>query len=464
MAESLEADAVVVGAGTSGGYFAWKLAEAGFRCLVVEGKSLDQLGEDIGPFHIEKVGFERSGIPLPSGEELLHALEYITMWSPSGEHGITSRVPTMNMYKPLFMRRLHGYAREAGVEFLERTEFLEVIREGGFPGGLRARGENGDLEIRSHLVVDASGIDGRVRTSMPSSPWLENDPVHDLDTLVVYMESWRDIVGDIEPDINSYLHAQGWYAPSVGEEIIVGIGCPASPDAARNRHKAFAATLPFAGEASSVTIGRVPYRRPPYSLVDNGFMVVGDAAFMSKPFNGEGVVSALTACRIAAEVAADALSRDDLSKEALWPYNLRYFRDQGSKFAFLMAVIPCLASLGEDEIEYLFTVPGLLTAEGTQVLNLEYELVSNPADALRVLLGIARGVVGGKLSPRKLASIAEVGIAAARLKGFYERYPEHPVEFGGWLRKVEPLWRGADEVKHDFMTGVMRECTQAKGG
>lgn len=453
---TLKTDAVVVGAGTSGTYFAWRLAEAGHACLVLEKESLEDLGKRIGPFHIEEVGFERFAIPLPTGDELLHYLENITMWSPDGTRSVTARVPTLDMYKPLFMRRLRGYAEEAGAEFLEGREFLEVIREGGFPRGIRAKGKEGELEIRSRLIADASGIEGRVRTSLPPGPWMETDPVQDLDTLVVYMESWRDIAGDIKPDINSYLHTQGWYAPGRGREIIVGVGCPASPSAAKNRHKAFARTLPFKGEVVSATEGRVPYRRPPYSLVDNGLMVMGDAAFMNKPFNGEGVVSAFTACRIAAEVAAAALARDDLSREALWPYNRRYFEDQGAKFAFLMAVLPALVALSEEEIDCLFAVPGLLTGEGTQSLNLEYEVASDPAAAPQVGLGIARGVVEGKLRLGRLARIAKMGVVAAGLRGMYERYPEHPVDFGGWLRKVEPLWRAADKVKHEYMAGLLK--------
>jgi digeranylgeranylglycerophospholipid reductase len=453
----LSTDVVVVGAGTSGTYFAWRLAEHGFSCVVLEKENLDELGTKIGPFHIEEVGFERFDIPPPSGEELLHTLENITMWSPDGSKSVTARVPTLDMLKPLFMQRLHGYAREAGVEFLERTEFLEVMTEGGFPRGVRARGEEGDLEINSRLTVDASGIDGRVRTSMPPSPWFETDSIRDLDTLIVYMESWRDIDGDIKPDINSYLHTQGWYAPSVGEETIVGVGCPASPDAARNRQKAFAETLPFKGEVVSAMGGRVPYRRPPCSLVDNGLMVMGDAAFMNKPFNGEGVVSAFTACRIAAEVAAEALTRDDLSREALWSYNRRYFRDQGAKFAFLLAVLPSLVALSEEEVDYLFTVPGLLTAEGTRALNLDYEVASDPAAALPVALGIIKGLMGGKLGLGKLASIARMGMVAGRLGALYKTYPEHPIDFGGWLRKVEPLWRTADKAKHDYMARLVKQ-------
>lgn len=65
-----EADVLIVGAGTSGTYLAWRLAEAGYRCLVLEREALDELGTSIGPFHMEEASFKRFGIPLPEGGEL----------------------------------------------------------------------------------------------------------------------------------------------------------------------------------------------------------------------------------------------------------------------------------------------------------------------------------------------------------------------------------------------------------
>jgi digeranylgeranylglycerophospholipid reductase len=452
-----ETDVLIVGAGTSGTYVAWKLAEAGFRCLILEKDRLKTLGTSIGPFHMEEAAFERFGIPLPEGDELLHRLETITMWPPSMKDGVRARLVTLDMYKPAFMRRLHSYAVEAGAEILGKTEFTGLIMEKGCPAGVRAVGQEGEFEIRCRLVVDASGIGGVVRTSVPASPWFENDSIADLDTLIVYMESWGGLQGDVRPGINSYLHFQGWYAPSQGDEMIVGVGMPASPEGARKRQQAFAATLPFTGKAVSSASGRVPYRRPPLSLVDNGLMVVGDAAFMNKPFNGEGVTSAFTACRIAAEVAADALGRDDVTREALWPYNPRYFRDQGAKFAFLTAVMPAVVSLSPDEIDFLYTVPGVFTEEGTQALNLEYELKSDPASSLKSLPALLKGIASGKLRLDSVANIVKMGMTAGAIKKLYEDYPEHPVGFGAWAEKARPLWGKADRARHAYFDRLLRE-------
>jgi digeranylgeranylglycerophospholipid reductase len=455
----MKADVVIVGAGTSGTYLAWRLAQAGYGCLVIEKDKLENLGTSIGPFHMEEEAFERFGIPLPQGDELLHRLETLTMWPPNQSKSVTAPLVTLDMDKPLFMRRLHSYARDAGAEILEVVEVTGLITERGFPCGLTYAGEKGEVEVRGRLLVDASGIGGALRTLVPASPWFESEPISDLDTLVVYMESWKDLRGDAGPDINSYLHFQGWYAPSYGDEKIVGVGMPSSPEGARARQRAFAATLPFTGEVATATGGRVPYRRPPYSLVDNALMVVGDAAFMNKPFNGEGVTSAFAACAIAAEVAIDALARDDLTREALWPYNVRYFRGQGAKFAFLTAVMPAVVSLSDQEIDFLFSVPGIITPEGTRALNLEYEVKSDPAASMSSLPALLKGIATGKLRPASVASIVKAGWDAFVIGRLYGRYPEHSSGFGDWKNGAEHYWAKADRARHAFFEKLLRQWT-----
>jgi len=465
--DELHADVIIAGAGTSGSYLAWRLASAGHRCLVLEREKLDRLGTGIGPFHMEEVAFREHDIPLPAGDELLHTARSITLRPPGPGVGVTARLTTLVVHKPRFLQRLHAYARQAGAELVDETEITGLLLEAGRARGVRARRGAGELSARGRLLVDASGIDGALRTRLPPRPGFETDRISDRDTLLVRMETWRAIEGELSPGINSYLHAQGWYAPASADTTIVGVGMPASQMGAERRLRAFAAQLPFRGEAVSVGGGRVPYRRPPYSLVHHGLLVVGDAAFMNRPFSGEGVSSALTACRIAVEVAAAALARDDLSLEALWPYNTRYFRDQGAKFAFLMAVLPSLASLGEQELDFLFSVPGLITEAGIQALNLEQEprwicasTAERPKGASRrksasALPLLLRGIAAGQLRPRSVARIAGLALVAARLRSLYRRYPEHAAGLAAWTRRVEPLWRAADRARHDYLAALV---------
>ena len=324
--------------------------------------------------------------------------------------------------------------------------------EDGYLQGVMARGADGELEVRARLVIDASGINGAVRTMMPPGRMLESSSISDEDTIFVYMETWRDIEGELSGGVLTYPHCQGWCAPGPGDTRIVGIGMAGSVEAARERHREFVATLPYRGEVVGSTGGRVPYRRPPYTLVDNRLMVVGDAAFMNKPFSGEGVTSGFAACDIATGVAGDALAADDLTREALWPYNTRYFRGQGAKFAFLTAVLPALLSVSQGELELFFSVPGLLTDEGAVALQLEYEVRADPTAIPGIVSSLIRGITGRDLRPSSLAGLAYAGTVAAAIKALYLRYPQRPADFGTWVRAVGPLWRAAERKKHRYFT------------
>jgi flavin-dependent dehydrogenase len=182
------------------------------------------------------------------------------------------------------------------------------VREDGRLRGLRIRDADGESELRARLIVDASGIDGAVRTRMPPGPWLENDPFTPADTIFVYMETWADVEGTLGPGVDSFPQYIGWCAPGPGNTRIVGVGMGGGMEAARARHRELVASVPFKGTVLGSTGGCIPFRRPPYSLVDNGLAVVGDAACMNKPFSGEGVTSGFAGCAILVEVADRALA------------------------------------------------------------------------------------------------------------------------------------------------------------
>jgi electron-transferring-flavoprotein dehydrogenase len=188
------------------------------------------------------------------------------------------------------------------------------------------------------------------------------------------------------------------------------------------------------------TQGRTPYRRSPYSLVGNGFMVMGDAAFQTKPFSGEGVTSSFTACQIAAEVAADALRRDDVSRQALWPYNVRYFRDQGAKFASLFVQLPAAAELSRREVDYLFHQDLIFSGEDFYQMNLNYETEMGLGKTISMGAKLLWGVLAGRFSSASLKRLLAVSSTAEKIKALYQEYPESPADFEPWLAQVRPLW------------------------
>jgi hypothetical protein len=188
--------------------------------------------------------------------------------------------------------------------------------------------------------------------------------------------------------------------------------------------------------------GKTPYRRSPYSLVGNGFMVMGDAAFQTKPFSGEGVTSSFTACRIAAQVAAEALQRGDVSRGSLWDYNVRYFRDQGAKFASMFVQLPAAAELSRREVNYLFHHDIIFSGEDFEQMNLNYETEMGLGKTVSMALKLVGGVLGGQFSFASLKRLLGVSSTAAKIKALYQRFPEDPLQFPTWVAEARPLWGG----------------------
>ena len=441
MTEVLNADVVIVGAGTSGCYFAWRLGQAGFRTLVLEKLALDQVGQAIDIFHMDEVRFDEFGLEHPSGDELLGHYPSGLAWSPDLEVANPVDYAFYVMHKPSFCQRMHRLARTAGAQILEGVEMSAPIVEDGFVVGVRASRDGQPLEVRGRIVVDASGIDGVVRTRLPEELGVETDGITADDTLYVCLE-FRDELGDGVPSgLNFYPYHKAFWNPSRGSGIILGIGQPGGYDYAWQRHAEWREE--YFGDPGKVvkrTQGRTPYRRSPYSLVGDGFMVMGDAAFQTKPFSGEGVTSSFTACQIAAEVVAEALRDGEVSRAALWPYNVRYFRDQGAKFASMFVQLPAAAELSRREVDFLFHSDLIFSSEDFEQMNRDYATEMSLGKTLSMGAKLLGGVMAGRFSWGSLQRLLDVSGRATKIKALYERFPEDPDEFGPWVAEAKILW------------------------
>jgi flavin-dependent dehydrogenase len=345
------------------------------------------------------------------------------------------------MDKPAFHQRLHRYVSEAEGEILEETEVLAPVVEDGYVTGVQAQRSAESLEVRGKLVIDASGIDGVVRTKLPDELGMETDTITEDDALYVCLE-FRDEVGEGMPTgLNFYPFHKAFWNPSRGDSVILGIGQPGSYEYAWRKHREWREEyFGSPGRVIKQTQGRTPYRRSPYSLVGNGFMVMGDAAFQTKPFSGEGVTSSFTACQIAAEVAVEALEEENVSRDRLWAYNVRYFRDQGAKFASLFVQLPAAAELSRREVDYLFHSDLIFSSEDFEQMNLHYATEMHLGGLISMGVKLLWGVASGRFSWASFRRLLEVSGTAGKIRALYERFPEDPAGFESWVAEAKPLW------------------------
>jgi flavin-dependent dehydrogenase len=86
--------------------------------------------------------------------------------------------------------------------------------------------------------------------------------------------------------------------------------------------------------------------------VANGYMLVGDSAWMPKPLDAGGIGPAIIAATIAGKDAVEAIQAGDTSEKGLWQYNKHFVDDYGYKTAGLEVFRRMLQGLTNEQIDY----------------------------------------------------------------------------------------------------------------
>jgi menaquinone-9 beta-reductase len=343
-------DVLVVGAGPGGATTAYHLARAGLDVLLLERSSFPRekvCGDGLTPRAVNALvrmgidthdpGFERhNGLRIYSRKVTLE-LPWPTLQTYPG-HGL---MRTRAELDELLARR----AEKAGALLLERTEAVSPIVESGWVTGARVRraDEPGaePSEVRARFVVTCDGASSRFagqagvrrdrgrpmgiaarryyRTSRHPGPWLE-----------VWMDLW---------DGDEIMPGYGWLFPLGDGTVNVGAGLLNTfknfKDVSAQRvFDAFVRMLPPSfGVRETSAEGRtlsgplpMGFARTPAAVP--GMLVVGDAAGIVNPFNGEGIAYAMESGELAAELLHEALVKDRPGLAQMYPSMLheRYGR------------------------------------------------------------------------------------------------------------------------------------------
>lgn len=442
MEQNYQADVVVVGAGTAGSFFAWRIAQRGYRVLVFEKQALADLGKPIEIIHMEQVRYAEFGIPLPEPPELIHLERLSNTYSPDLKVKVPIHGDFYVIHMPLFIQRLQRYAQDAGVVFYENHTIEGILLENDQLVGITGRSQEETFSATAKLIVDASGLQAAVRTLLPDGFGVENAPVPPDKCLYVCLELRRDIPEGFPTGSNGYMFHKAFWNKSYGDDVVLGIGQPHSFNYAWEKHREWREE--YFGDPGKV-VGRrqgvIPFTRTPFSLVGCGFMVIGDAANQNKPFSGEGISSGFTAVKLAVDVADRALQKVKTDLVSLWEYNLGYMRGQGAKFAASLAQLPAAAELEREDVNYLFRKGIIFSSEDFEELNRDYELQMNTRKLLHIAFTLIWGVLTGQFKAQSLVRFLKASLLAGKIKQHYLQYPEDPSGFNEWVNKAKALWQ-----------------------
>ena len=352
MTTSRTYDVVVVGGGPAGAATGYWLASAGHDVLLIERKTFPRdktCGDGLTPRAVKQL----ADMGLAPSLERFHRYEGLRATA----HGrsIEMTWPSHPIYPS------HGYvvkrrdldemvadhAVAAGAKLSTGTEALAPILDRGFVQGavVQRKGASGTEEIRARYVVVADGANSRFGRALGTTREREfpygtairsywESPLHD--------EPWIESALDVKDRNGNPMPGYGWIFPVGDGTVNVGIGLLSTfrdfkSVNTTNILNEYVATAPGYwelkpdGATCKPTSGRLPMGGSVGPKAGPTYLVVGDAAGMVNPFNGEGIDYAYETGRMAAQILHEALTTGDARALAQYPRLLddeygRYFK------------------------------------------------------------------------------------------------------------------------------------------
>jgi len=325
-----EYDVIVVGAGP-GGSIAARTAAEGCDVLLIEkrqeigdpvrcaeGLDIRQLPKYIS---LDKkwISSEINGFRFnaPDGTSVDVTAEMLRMEAPLG----------YILERKIFDRNLAREAARAGADIMVRTRATGLITEDGAVKGVKMNRLGDDFEVRSKVVIGADGVESQVGRWGGINTTLK--PRDIMSCAQYHMEN----VDIVEKTVDFYFgkrYAPGgytWIFPKGERAANVGLGVLGSKLNAKrpiDYLNEFVADKFPCGQPVGLVVGGVPASDALKTIINDGLMLVGDAAHHTDPATGGGILQALGSGHTAGEVARKAVRQNDASARVLREYETEW--------------------------------------------------------------------------------------------------------------------------------------------
>lgn len=461
-------DIIVAGGGLAGLIVASSAAyysNQSLRILVVDRNPVSEQGRKTVSGWIcgdavgkNTVDYMSSRIKITWSEpEIEHPVKGVIAYSPDHESGISFDGEGYMLNRLLLPQRQLREAKKAGVEIKERVALRSLLVGDNAVVGV----EGEDLANKcvfkktANLVVDCTGVTSVMRTNLPIKSFIQRRiDRDDLEATGRYIYNF-DLAHDdktyFDPDY-CIIHldqkvAPGGYAwvfPKGKAKVNIGLGVQQRAFDIRNKTMGVHTDLktlideyvemnptiqnPRLADGSDDTgnawgTWQVSVRRQNDCLVANGYMLVGDSAWMPKPLDAGGIGPAIIAATIAGKDAVEAIQAGDTSEKGLWHYNKHFIDDYGYKTAGLEVFRRMLQGLTNEQINY--GMKHFLSKMDIEKITKGEHPEFSTVDKLGMII---RGAMNKKLAEdlRYCANINRV------LTDHYHNYPEAPEGFSQW--------------------------------
>ncbi|MCW4050379.1 MAG: NAD(P)/FAD-dependent oxidoreductase [Candidatus Bathyarchaeota archaeon] len=361
----LQYDIVVVGAGPSGSMAAKIAAQHGAKVALLEEHATPgtpvNCAEALSINAIKLTGLK------PEPPIMAQKINTIRLYAPD-RSTIDLTGPELNgcnLNRDVFDRLLAENAEKAGADLHVKTKSLGVIKENGAVVGVKAIKDGESVEFRAKIVIGADGHSSITRRTAGLGRYF-NDIGVCAQYTVIDLELEDPTVNEIYIGSTYTPGAYVWVFPKSSTEANVGLGIRNVKDkSAIQQLDEFIAKEPrFKDKPKTRKTGGIcPATGPLENVVDNGLMLIGDAAGQLLPLTGAGVHTSIQSGMIAGEVAARAVQENNVSATRLAEYSDRFDNAWGKGLRDSRKMLDLLDKLSDDDfnkLAKLITQPEIL--------------------------------------------------------------------------------------------------------
>lgn len=343
-------DIVIVGGGPAGISAAWSAAKKGVRVAVLERE--ESIGHSVRTSGVTWIK-EAESFGIPS--ECYNPIRNYSFYSPNNHVTITSSEPQAVV---LDVRRTYQFlayqAANAGADIFVRTNVTGILADGKL-SGVKATSIKDDLVFHSKLVIDASGFYSVIGKNIGTvSQWKRFGVGAEFEAYVDFIdpETWHLMVGQ------QYSPAgYAWIFPLGKNKVRIGVGV-GKPESQIDPTQRLLELIdkrpgPIANLGRIVPIefhyGLIPNEGLTHATIADNLILVGDAAGQANPLVLEGIRYAIQFGRVAGKIGAEAILKNDTSKESLKPYEENWKKAIGSKIKAAVKVQSRWLGLSDEE-------------------------------------------------------------------------------------------------------------------